>query len=184
MDEILNSPSGKRCKGYISPIYEDSMYGKWILQAIGVGLDELNTWINEYCLQIAPQSATWGLEYYEKEYKIPVDPGASISSRRNAVILKTQTRLPMNPTRFEKITSQAAGASCRVVENTAKNTFELWISAIGEENINVELLEQVIAKAKPAHLLCKIKYEQGAESKMNFAAMVGMSGNITIRQVN
>ena len=184
MNEILNSPSGKRCKEYISPIYEESIYGKWLLQAIGVVLDELNTWINEYCLQIVPQSATWGLEYYEKEYKIPVDLNASINSRRNAVILKMQTRLPMNPVRFEKITSQAAGVSCRVVENTAKNTFEIWLSAIGQESINIELLKQVIAKAKPTHLLCEIKYEQGAESKMNFAAMVGISGSITIRQVN
>ena len=139
MDKILTSPSGKRCKEYISPIYEESVYGKWILQAIGTALDEINTRVREYQQQIVPQSATWALEYYEKEYNIPTDPNASIISRRNAIILKMQTRLPMNPRRFEKITSQAAEVGCRVVKNTAKNTFEIWLSAIGQESINIEL---------------------------------------------
>lgn len=185
MDNILTSPEGKKIKEYISPIYDEAYIAQWILQTIGVELDDLRKWVEEYWNQIVPQTATWGLPYWESEYGIPTDSTKTNQQRRNELQVKIHTRTPMNPWRLAQIVSNATGGlKCRIVENTAKNTFQIWITAFNDVQINEEELKKIVNKYKPAHLVFEIMYENGDEAAIYPAAIVRTGGEITIRQVN
>jgi hypothetical protein len=183
IQQILSSPEGKKFLDYISPIYDEAYIALWIFQAVGLQFDDLETWTEDFIKQVVPQTATWSLPYWEAEYKIPANPSLSITQRRNTLIAKLRTRMPVNPYRIALIAKTICGCSCRVVENTAKNTFQLYISAPGSTGIDEAAIKTAVRQLKP-RLICEIKYEQFVSSNL-YAAFAYSEGVIfTGKQVN
>lgn len=121
---------------YISPIYDDSYVGLNLLNTDGVQLDQMYNWISQLKQGIVPQTVPKDLlDYWEQEYGIPVDRSLSDEERRERLFLTISTRAPMNPWKMERVASFAAsGITCRIEENTARNTFTIWLSSTGEGN--------------------------------------------------
>lgn len=182
--EILTSEQGRKILDYISPIYDEAYVALWLLQAIGLRLDDIVNWSDDLWKEIIPQTAVWSLPYWESEYGIPTNPNLSITQRRNTLLAAIRTRAPMNPWKIAQIASNASGVPCRVEENTAKNTFRIYLSAISSPDINENLVRTAVTRAKPSHLIFEIKYEQGASSTL-YACMVSHTARkVTLRQVN
>ena len=124
MEQILTSESAKQMIDYVSPIYGKSRIGLWLFQVIGLEIDDVKTICEDIFDQIFVDRATWGLPIWEKEYGITPLPDQTIEQRRTQ-ISQMRIKRPLNPKRFEKIIEALSGVETKLIENTAKNTFQV-----------------------------------------------------------
>ena len=184
MDRILTSEKARQIVNYhVAQIYGNSEIGLRLFQAIGEQLDDMNAWVEEFVLQVVPQTATWGLDYWEAEYGLAYDPDMSIEKRRERVISKRRDRSQINPHRLAQIASVAsANAEVEIEENTGKNKFTVLISAIPNET-TMQAVKEAIRRAKPAHLIFDTQYMQYGITQQHYGGIMQMSYDITMEQV-
>ncbi|OQA48430.1 MAG: hypothetical protein BWY46_01376 [Firmicutes bacterium ADurb.Bin300] len=169
MVEILKSPEAQKIIDYVTPKYGNSYVGLWLFQVIGTQLDDMRTWTDEMRKQITPLKATWGLYYFQQDYGLNLDerllaiePGISeeellpetqeiITQARQEIITKIRERSPANPTNIANIISGMTGRNINIIENTAKNTFDLIILA-GTNTYNMQAVYKKMKQIKPTHL--------------------------------
>ena len=156
MEEILTSPQAQKIIDYVSPIYGESYVFLWLFQAIGMILDEGESFPEEFANQVTPVTATWSLEFWEKEYGITPDPDWTIEQRRIYIIDRITSRKPINPKRIKDLVSEFYGFDSEIIENSAKNTFTVLIRGYVT---NIDKIKAAINEIKPAHLLCDYKLE-------------------------
>lgn len=183
MQKILTSPEAQKIIGYVSPIYGHAYVGLWLFQVIGLELDNLKNGVNDILNQAFPQTATWGIKYWEQEYGITPPSGAAIDLRRRNVLLKIQQRAPASPYRIELMVGNAAGAPAKVTERTAVNTFTVTITAL-PQNIDSDKVRSVIEQIKPAHLIYNLQFVQGMQISEYTGCFMRTLKKQTIRQAN
>lgn len=149
----------------ISPIYEYSYVGKWIFQIMGMEMDEARAYFEELRLQAFPETATWGLVYWEERYGIPTDETLGIEKRRHGVLIRRGKKSPMNPARIEKIIGDMCGREVRVTENIAPYTFSVSILE-GETTVDYGDILAQLRKIKPAHLSFNVLFESSVGVKV------------------
>jgi hypothetical protein len=160
MTEILKSESGKRMIGYVSPIYDQSRVMQAIFEANGREIDDLLRWIPDIEKQFFPQTATWGLKYWEQRLGLKTNEEIPIEERRNRVLMKLQTRWPMTPKRLETIISSIAGGiTVKVLQAVDIYTFRVELEN-NDKPIDLYIVLETIDSTKPAHL----SYEVGVKS--------------------
>lgn len=154
MEEILTSPQAQKIIDYLTPIYGNAYVCLWIFQAIGVILDEGESFPDEYMDQVTPATATWTIEFWEKEYGIVPDSTLTIEQRRNNLMNKITSMRPINPKRIEEVVSQFYGVESSIEENTAKNTFTIEVHDFIN---NLDAVRSAVDEIKPAHLIYHFK---------------------------
>lgn len=177
VEQILTSEEGQTILEYLSPIYGQSYAGLWLLQVIGMQLDKANRWSAELALQVTPETATWTIELWEKEYGIVQNPTLTIEQRRAQVMAKIMERLAVTPYRIEQMIQGVYGVPCEVRENTdgvntSANEFLVvirkWI-----DNETVENIRNLVTNIKPAHLIFSIAIIPLVEATDNLHIGVG-----------
>lgn len=155
----------------ISPVYKKSIIMKSLFEAIGMEFDNLEDLIEEVKLQLFPQTATWGLKYWEERSGLPTNVDEPLQTRRNKVIAKLQSKHIMNPKRMAMVLQKYTGADIKVLENTAPYTFE--IDLIGRTTFpkSLEQLYQTVRKIKPSHLAVNYKLISITNSNAYFGAV-------------
>lgn len=180
---ILQSPEGQRMLSYVSPIYGEAVVALWLFEAMGREFDRLAAFAEEYRVQLVPQTATWGLDYWEQEYGIARDDTLGIEKRRTRVLNAMANRTPMNPAALARIASAAsANAEVEIEENTGKNKFTLWVSAL-PSSVEKAKIEAAMDEAKPAHLMYDVKYVRYGSGELHCGGILQTKRNLTIRQV-
>lgn len=154
VEEILTSEEGQNILQMLSPIYGYSYVALWMLQIIGMQLDKVSNWSAETALQVTPQTATWTIEFWEREYDIVPDDKWTLKQRQENVMQKIRFVAPMTPRKLEEVASAAAGAPVEIRENTGKNTFHVLVRRYTE---HFERAKEMIDEAKPAHLIYTIQ---------------------------
>lgn len=182
MRKILKSSEAKKMIQQIAPRYGNAYTFLWLMQATGAEWDEMLKWCEEYQLQVVPQTATWALEYWEKEYGITPNPEWSYDRRRKNIIAKRHSKGAMNPYKMERIISAAAGYNARIKENTEKNRFTIYISST-PNLVNEAAIHAAVKPAKSPRLLYDILYEQGAKGGIYMGGIIRQSKTMTVRQV-
>lgn len=168
MEQILTSREAQIIIDYVSPIYGESYIGLWLFQVIGAELDDMHDWSEDFYNQVTPQTATWALDYWEKEYDIVPEADWDLEQRRQNIISKMKYRAPMNPNKIEDLASAILGVPVDIVENTGKNTFSVYV----RKNVNEEKIaraKQEIDKVKPAHLIYNIHVAELREADIQTA---------------
>jgi len=150
MVEILKSPVAQRIIDFVAPIYGESYTALWLYEVIGRALDDVVSSAGSLKSQTVPQTTTWTLPYWEKEYGISPDPSWNLEQRRANIIARMKFVAPVNPTKLAEFASAAVGAPCEVVENVSKNAFRIQINGFPQ---SLERLWAVVDEAKPAHLI-------------------------------
>lgn len=155
MRRILTSEKAQQIIDYVSPIYGESYVGLWLFQAIGTALGEVCAIAEQLRYETNPATADLLLDYWEREYGIPVDPNLTKEQRRARIIAKAQSHGRVNPTRLSAAVSAAlGGVEVDITENVDVNTFLVNIRE------NVESLTPAVAvieRMKPAHLLYQVR---------------------------
>lgn len=153
IEQILKSPEGRTILGYVSPIYGNSYVALWLFQVMGLQLDDLREWVNELPNQAFPQTATWGLPYWEDEYEVSPASDATIESRQRDLLAKLSERAPVNPEKMARMVSAATGRPATIQERTAKRTFFICIDiTAGGAPFSLDFYKKVDLM-KPAHLI-------------------------------
>lgn len=148
---MIKSPKGRKFLGYISPIYEQSVIMQAVMEAIGAEWDEAEKLTDEVLAQLFPQTATWGIVYWEWLLGIPPNDSFSIEQRRVRVLTRMQTRWPMTKERMEQLVrtfSQDKQAFIR--EFFDQYRFEVVFNLT--QPVDLGTVYAVIEEAKPAHL--------------------------------
>ena len=147
---MITSPKCRKFLGYISPIYEQSVIMQAVMEAIGAEWDDVDRLTDEVFAQLFPQTATWGIVYWEMLLKIPVNKGLPIEQRRARVLSKMQTRWPVTKARMEQIVNQfVSSKDARIQERYADYSFDIILPFGGFDYSEVTRL---IEEVKPAHL--------------------------------
>ena len=158
LENFPTSPAAKRMLKTVSPIYDKSYVAKWIFQVMGLEIDEAWKFIEELRFQAFPETATWGITYWEQRYNIPPDESLSIEERRQRVIIKRGKRSPMNPARIERIVRDVTGREATVTEENRTYTFHISVLP-GESMVDYQELIDTIKSVKPSHLAFKVLFE-------------------------
>ena len=179
VEEILTSEEGQIILEYLSPIYGRSYAGLWLLQAIGMQLDKASRWTAELALQVTPETATWTIEFWEKEYGITPNPALSLEQRRAQVMAKMLERSAVTPYRIEQLVNTAFGVECIVRENTdgvnfSANKFMVVVRKSVSDEIK-ENIRELVTNVKPAHLIFDITVAQLIEANSNVNAGIALS---------
>lgn len=158
LENFPTSPAAKRMMKTVSPIYDRSYVAKWIFQVMGMEMDEAWKFFEELRLQAFPETATWGIVYWEQRYHIPPDDSLTIEERRQRVIIKRGKRRPMNPARIEQFARDITGREAIVTERNGEYVFFIAILP-GESAVDYHELIKTIRSAKPSHLTPVVLFE-------------------------
>ena len=182
--KIVQSEAGQRILGYVSPIYGNGRIGLWLFQVIGAELDELKGWIHEIACQAYPQTVTWAMDTWERQYGIGVDIEKPLAERRDLLVATVRERAPMTPYKMEQMVGALCGGiGTRIQENVAANTFYIYLNTIPSA-VNEANVKAAVDRCKPAHLIYEIKYEQSSLSTNYWGALLQRVKKFEIRQVN
>ncbi len=165
---------------HISPIYQNSKIEQAIYESIGSEWDNADELAQEILLQLHPQTATWGLVFWEQRLGLPTNTNEDIEIRRRKVIAKRQSKHIINPERMAIILKNYTGADIEIIENIAPYTFEVKLT--GREGFpkSLEDLYKEVKKIKPSHLSVKYKLISLTESNLYIGATSFSGETITV----
>jgi hypothetical protein len=116
-NQILTSEYGRRIYEDVAEIYGESYTSLWMMQVIGLQLDKFRKFTKEFIYQVTPETATWTIDFWEKEYGLTYNPSLTLEQRRSRVMVKMMSRTAITPYRIEQIVKTATGAECKINEN-------------------------------------------------------------------
>lgn len=182
MQKILTSEMGQKMLSEVSPRYGEAYVVLWLFQVMGLEMDKVMEWAETFQDQVVPQTATWTIEYWEKQYGIAPDNSLTIEQRRQNIVNVLTGKQPMTPHRLLNIAEAQTGFKCRIEENTGVNTFALYIDAMPED-VDLEALAETVKKVKPARLVCNISCEDSIEQATTYVATaIQQAKTITLQQ--
>ncbi|MCT4593192.1 MAG: YmfQ family protein [Anaeromicrobium sp.] len=177
---MINSPKGRDMISYVSPIYGQSEVAKAIFESIGTEWDNADELAEDILLQLFPQTATWGLIFWELRLGLSTNLSEDIEKRRRRVIAKMQSKYTINPERMAMILKNYTGAEIEIIENIAPHTFE--IKLLGSEGFpnSLDDLYKRVKKIKPSHLSVKYKLVSISNMDIYFATFMRTGEEITV----
>lgn len=152
MEKILTSPAARRIVPRLSPVYGDAYVALCQFNAIGKEIDNMDIQTQELMLQTLPQTATWGIGYWEEDYSIPSNDNLSTEDRRRVVLTQIRTRAPMNPCWVKLVLDTLTGTTVQIVENISKNRFEVVFEDVLDNAVKARVRSK-LEEIKPAHLI-------------------------------
>lgn len=157
---VPTTETGKRMLRSVSPIYDRAYTARWLFEVMGIEMEEARESVDEFRLQAFPETATWGLFYWEQRYHIRTNESLTLEERRQKVIARRWKYSPMNPARLEMFIKQSCGRDAHVTEYNSEYRFEIAIDGDGgalEYDKYIELLKAM----KPSHLTMVVILEIG-----------------------
>ncbi|WP_446897410.1 YmfQ family protein [Clostridium sp. LBM24168] len=171
----MQSLKGRQMMQYISPALHDSKIEQAIYEAIGSEFDSLEEAVADVKLQLFPQTATWGLAWWEKRLGLQTNLSEDLEKRRKKVIVKLQTRWPMTPLNMANIISTYTSADVHIIENVAPYTFE--VDLLSNNGFPEDLIDlyKTVKRIKPSHE--GVRYKLTSITNMNiYYAAASISG--------
>lgn len=150
-NEILNNEIGSKMLDMVAPVYDNSKVALYLFQALGIVFQkEYDFIIYDFIEQIFIQTATWGLEEWEKQYNIVPDPSWDYDKRRENLISLLQYKAPITPKKLSDRLTGMVGIDTDVGEAAADNTMDILVRGyVGD----FSKIRQMIDKILPAHLI-------------------------------
>ena len=150
MNQILQSEEANKIIEMVSPIYGNSRIGLWLFEVIGRELDRILEICESFEQQVVPQTVTWSIDYWEKEYGIVPDATWSLEQRRDNLLATIRYRESMNVAKMENTLSAILNLPVKIDEYAGKNKFAVYVIGF---TTDTERAIEFIEKAKPAHMI-------------------------------
>ena len=164
MEEILTSEQAQLFIDKMAPIYGNAYTVLWILQSIGVVLDELMTYPEEIKKQVIPQTATWTLKYWENEYGLPTDETKTIEERQQILLNRIKANTRNNPKALSNLIENETGFKTEIIENVSKNKFKVRTYGY---LLDDTVIRNIIERRKPAHLIYELMLGESIDLTFN-----------------
>lgn len=181
MEQILTSEQAQIYIDKVSPIYGNAYVFLNIFNAIGQVLDDLvNLSSEELRKQLFPQTVTWAIDLWEKNYNIESDTSLTIEERRKRLLSVIQDNFTygiMTPERLSKLVANLTGYETNIVERITPTTFKLKLK--GFIPVGDPLLYKIYLLVKenvPANLTYEISMSEQMECYVPYYNAVAVTG--------
>lgn len=143
---------------YLPNYYKNSNIIINIFDSISKNMGIMNYDLQDLKNQFFTNSATWGLNYWEKDYGITTDLSLSYETRRENIKSKIRGRGTSTIKMIENTALAFTNAEIQVIENYSDYSF--IIKFVGVKGIpkNMAGFIDIIEAIKPAHLAYTIEY--------------------------
>lgn len=133
--------------------------------------EKLRQLIIELCKQMFVETATWGLDDWERVYGIETDKDLSLEKRRENLLIKIQGAQTVTTLQLEKLVNNVVPTNdATVIENTAPNQFKV----VMESAVAVDEVRKVVEHYKPAHLTYVVGHLFKSNSKICVGGIVSV----------
>lgn len=140
--------------GYVERYYRESRF--YIAQnyAKGEEFNQIHDFINDLPNQFNPQTATWGLRFWEELYDIEVY--GDIEERRMHVLAKMAAFEVITPISLERLVKRIFSLDVSVTRNVAPYTFELNFN-YPDKNVDLMAIRKLLEDYKEAHMAYNLR---------------------------
>ena len=127
-------------------------------QSLGKEVGILNCKLKDLFNQCFIETATWGLELWEKELGLEINLNRSYEHRREIIKAKLRGTATTTKQMIENVASAFSNGEVKVIEHNDRYYFE--IKFIGTKGIpsNMQGLKDILEEIKPAHLGIEYTY--------------------------
>ena len=155
IDNIIESPTGKRMIKRVSPVYDNSVFMKFFYEGVGSEYDK----IRNYFLTLREQSFTktvdWGIVLQERKYSIIPDDSLTLEERRARLKIKLQNKYPLNPAILERIARDDFNVKVKLDESSKPGYITIDAKNLGYQSA-MKFIKWLIEE-KPAHLMLWVR---------------------------
>ncbi|NFI60727.1 DUF2313 domain-containing protein [Clostridium botulinum] len=179
--QVINSKKGLQMYNSVSPIYDKNIIMQAIFEAIGSEADLTEKQLDDIMLQLYPQTATWGLVFWEERYKLQTNLDEPIEIRRAKVISRIQTKNKIvNPKRIELTIKNFIKAQVEVLDSIAP--YVLGINILSENGFPNKLnpVYKEVKRIKPSHMGVKYNLISGTKSNLYIGAACITGHKVTV----
>lgn len=141
--------------------------------------EKLRLLIIDLCRQMFVESATWGLDDWERVYGIAHNPNATDEERRNMLLIKMQGTATISIAKLNELVNLVAPSKDVIVlENTKPNQFKVLVNT----PVSVKDIREVVEIYKPAHLAYLVAHQFTCQSAVHILGAVKIARRISIKQ--
>lgn len=137
---------------YLPFFYGNSEEVSSIQNSIDIEKIQLENRINELLEQLIIDTATWGLDYYERMLGLTTDKTQSYIDRRARIKMRLRSQGSATKKSIKNICKSFINGEIDIIEDS--NNYRITIKFIGEEGIpaNLDYLRDSLQQALPCHL--------------------------------
>lgn len=123
-----------------------------VWEALGSETDALRADLRGLLDQCNVQTATWGLDLWEKQLGLPTEAGKDLSYRRSRILSKLRGTGTVTVAMIENVAESYVNGEVEIIENPASYHFDVKFVGIRGIPPNMEDLTAALEEIKPAHL--------------------------------
>lgn len=149
---MIDFKIGNQMLKTVSPVYDHNKTMLAVFLSLGIESEMTNDLVEDILLQLYPQTATWGLDYWEDALNIQTNKALPYEERRAKVLSKMQTRWPITKGRLEDIINNFIASKSGYVEEIF-NEYRFKINIpLTDKKVYYKELVETVNEIKPAHL--------------------------------
>lgn len=161
MSEVSNLEEAKgktNLMDYLPKWYNENKIMGSLQGALSVPVDELKEHIEDVFSQLFVETATWGLDLWERELGIEVDKNKTYENRRKLVLAKIRGVEITTPKVLKSLAELFSGGEVVIKEFSEKYHFIVRFLGVRGIPPSVSDLRSAIEEIKPAHLTFSFEY--------------------------
>ncbi|WP_028563055.1 YmfQ family protein [Paenibacillus pinihumi] len=143
---------------YLPPYYIDVKEMEELQKQLGMELELQQFCMKDVLNQRFIQSATWGLERWERELGLPVDPSKAYERRREMLLAKLRGSGTTTKAMIMQAAAAFSGGEVEITETPGEYHFEIQFVGVMGVPLNMPGFIQLLEDIKPAHLTYSFKY--------------------------
>lgn len=155
---------------YLPSYYGKSKVFSSLLKVYENELEENNNAISDLQDQMFIDTATWGLEAWEKELNIPTDFSKPYDERREFIKSKLRGTGTCTIEMIKNTAKAYTNAEIEVIENNANYSFVVKFVSVRGIPKNVQTFKSTIDAIKPAHMTYSLEYTYTTWGEVKAAA--------------
>ncbi|MFF2093718.1 putative phage tail protein [Paenibacillus sp. NPDC058174] len=158
MNDTIMSPIGRILMNHLPEYYADINESRIICQTEGMEFDSLESASAAVLSQRFVDSATWGLQRWEKELGIAASAGQPFEQRRAVIWSRMRGTGTIRSESIKVVAGAYTNGEVEVLENFSESTIILkFVSVLGIPP-NIADITETLRSLIPAHLLIKYEY--------------------------
>lgn len=166
---------------YLPENYEGSCETRIIQEAIQAELNALWQGREDLLAQLDPNTATWGLSYWEKAFGLPVIETLPYSTRRSRIIARIRGTGTTTVARLQSVVETfCPGCEVSIVEHYSQYVVEIKLILTDQSVDDMDGLKDQLDRIMPAHLAWGISYTIETRGGIVYGVCSEMAGSIEV----